>query len=72
MSLDTAQKVILKEAELVRNSSTFDGLKLDIFGGEPFLRFNMIQELCNWFWTTITDIPVQTYITTNGTLLTPK
>jgi sulfatase maturation enzyme AslB (radical SAM superfamily) len=72
MSLETAQKAISKEAELVRNSTVFDGLKLDIFGGEPFLRFDMIQDLCAWAWSTITDIPVETYITTNGTLLTPK
>ena len=72
MSLETAQKIILKEADVVRNSNNYDSLKLDIFGGEPFLRFELIKELCDWVWRTVTDIKVEVYITTNGTLFTPE
>lgn len=72
MTLATAQKVILDEAELVRNSRDYEALKLDLFGGEPFLRFDMIRQLCDWVWTTITDIRIEVYITTNGTLLSPS
>lgn len=72
MSLATAQNIILEEAELVRNSPDYKALKLDLFGGEPFLRFVLIRELCDWVWTTITDIKVEIYITTNGTLFAPE
>ncbi len=72
MSLETVQKIILKEADVVRNSNNYDSLKLDIFGGEPFLRFELIKELCDWVWRIVTDIKVEVYITTNGTLFTPE
>lgn len=72
MSLEIAKKVIREEATLVRNSQDYDSLKLDLFGGEPFLRFAFIQKLCDWVWSTITDIKIEIYITTNGTLLTPE
>lgn len=72
MTLETAKKVILEEVALVRNSQQYEALKLDLFGGEPFLRFAFIQELCNWAWETVTDIKLEIYITTNGTLLSPS
>ena len=71
MSLETAQAAILKEAALVRDSRCYESLKLDLFGGEPFLRFDFIRELCDWAWSTIKDVRVEVYITTNGTLLSP-
>lgn len=71
MPLETAKRVILEEVKLVRNSPDYESLKLDLFGGEPFLRFDFIRQLCDWVWLTVTDIKVEVYITTNGTLLSP-
>lgn len=69
MPLDLAKKIILKEFEEVRNSSQSEGLKIDIFGGEPLLNFSMIKDLCEWLWQQPIEEPYIFYATTNGTLL---
>lgn len=69
MSLELAQKIILKEFEEVRKSPQSEGLKIDLFGGEPLLNFSMIKDLCEWLWQQSIDQPYIFYATTNGTLL---
>lgn len=69
MPLELAKKIILKEFEEVRNSPQSEGLKIDIFGGEPLLNFSMIKDLCEWLWQQSIDQPYIFYATTNGTLL---
>ena len=39
MSLDTAKKVIAEEIDAIERTSKFDGLAINLFGGEPLLRF---------------------------------
>jgi len=69
MTLETAKSVVSREVQLARESNNKDGVRFDLFGGEPLLQFNLIKELCAWIWETITDVKVDIYITTNGTLL---
>ena len=69
MTLETAKSVVSREVRLARESNNKDGVRLNLFGGEPLLKFNLIKELCAWIWETITDVKVDIFITTNGTLL---
>lgn len=69
MTLETAKSVVSREVQLARESNNKDGIRFDLFGGEPLLQFNLIKELCAWIWETITDVKIDIFITTNGTLL---
>jgi radical SAM protein with 4Fe4S-binding SPASM domain len=69
MTLETAKSVVTKEVNLARESNNPDGVRFDLFGGEPLLQFSLIKDLCTWIWETITDVKVDIFITTNGTLL---
>lgn len=69
MTLETAKSVVTREVQLARESNNKDGVRFDLFGGEPLLQFDLIKELCAWIWETITDVKVDIFITTNGTLL---
>lgn len=69
MTLETAKSVVSREVQLARESNNKDGIRFDLFGGEPLLQFDLIKELCAWIWETITDVKVDIFITTNGTLL---
>lgn len=69
MTLETAKSVVSKEVQLARETNNKDGIRFDLFGGEPLLQFDLIKELCTWIWETVTDVKVDIFITTNGTLL---
>ena len=69
MTLETAKSVVSREVQLARESNNKDGISFVLFGGEPLLQFNLIKELCAWIWETITDVKIDIFITTNGTLL---
>ena len=38
-------------------------------GGEPFLAFERIKEICDWIWTQEWPVKYICYATTNGTLI---
>lgn len=69
MTLETAKSVVSREVQIARESNNKDGVRFDLFGGEPLLQFGLIKDLCTWIWDTITDVKVDIFITTNGTLL---
>ena len=69
MTLETAKSVVSREVQLARESNNKNGIRFDLFGGEPLLQFDLIKELCAWIWETITDVKIDIFITTNGTLL---
>lgn len=69
MTLETAKSVVVAEVQLAREANNKDGVRFDLFGGEPLLKFDLIKELCTWIWETIKDVKVDIFITTNGTLL---
>ena len=46
-----------------------DGLTISFHGGEPFLVFEKIKELCEWLWKQQFPQPYRCFATTNGTLI---
>lgn len=51
----------------MKNSDDYDEIEIDLFGGEPFLRPEFIQELCEWTWNQNYDKPMLFFVDTNGT-----
>lgn len=72
MNLALAKKIIKDEFRRVAEDASLDSLKLDLFGGEPFVRFDVLKDLCEWVWRQKVSFPVEILITTNGTLLTAQ
>jgi radical SAM protein with 4Fe4S-binding SPASM domain len=68
MTLETAKAIIETEVRQAKASKNKDGIRFNLFGGEPFLQFDLIKELCHWVWETIDDVNCEMVITTNGTL----
>lgn len=66
MDFGTAKKIIDKE---LTDEENYEEITIDLFGGEPFLNFELIKEIDNY----ITSIPHKTkifiFMTTNGTLV---
>lgn len=68
MSFDTARDIILKECEIVKGNSKFDGLEIDLMGGEPMTNFPLIKQLVEWARKLPLPVPYIFFMTTNGTL----
>lgn len=51
------------------NSPDYDEVEIDLFGGEPFLQFDLIKELCEWTWSQKWKAKYIFFATTNGTLI---
>lgn len=66
MSFDTAIRVLTHELE---NSPEFDEISCDFMGGEPFLEFELIKNVCEYFWNRNNPKKITFYTTTNGTLV---
>ena len=43
MSLDIAKQVIRQEIRYIEQTGNFDGLSINLFGGEPLLCFELIK-----------------------------
>lgn len=69
MDVAVAKKIIDKEIE---NSSDYDRLEFDLFGGEPFLAFDLIQEITDYICNRKISKPHTIFLTTNGTLVHGK
>ncbi len=70
MSLETAKQIITSEIDLIEETEKFDGLSINLFGGEPLLQFDLIKNFCEWLWALNTKVKYALSITSNGTLLT--
>ncbi len=66
MSFETAIRVLTNELE---NSPDFEEISCDFMGGEPFLEFNLIKDICEYFWSHPSNKKISFYTTTNGTLV---
>ena len=62
MTFDIAQKAILEEM----NSNKYTMLEIYLFGGEPFLEFELIKEIVEWMENFRWKIPYRIMISTNG------
>lgn len=62
MSLDMAKSILMRYL----NNTDFDAVAINLFGGEPFLRFPFIKDLCEWVWNRTWPISYMFYADTNG------
>ena len=69
MSLETAKDIIRKEFAAIEASPEGGAIKVEFFGGEPLLRFDLIKELSEWIWSQDFPIGYELSVTTNGSLL---
>ena len=51
------------------NNEKYDEVEIDLFGGEPFLEFEKIKEICEWTWSQKWKNKYLFFTTTNGTLV---
>lgn len=66
MSLETAQNIVKQE---LTKEDGFEVCEVQFFGGEPFLEFQLIREICDYIWTRKWPKEVLCFATTNGTLV---
>lgn len=62
MSLDMAKSILMQYL----NKTDFDEVAINLFGGEPFLRFPFIKDLCEWAWHKTWPVSYMFYADTNG------
>lgn len=75
MSIETARNIIIKEFNHFNHSNNIGKLKIDFFGGEPLLNFDVIKNTTEWILAERKNqnpdfcIKFELSVTTNGTLL---
>lgn len=72
MDTNLAKEIILREAQFVSESDTFDEMEIDFMGGEPFMNFPLIKSIVEWLEDGVISVPWICFATTNGTLLTDE
>lgn len=60
---------VQKKLTKILNSTSGGGTTISFHGGEPFLVFPKIKELCEWLWSNDFKEPFRCFATTNGTLI---
>lgn len=65
MPVSAAKTIVAKYL----NEVNFDEIEIDLFGGEPFMVFDTIRELCEWTWSQQWRNKYVFFATTNGTLV---
>jgi sulfatase maturation enzyme AslB (radical SAM superfamily) len=68
MPLEIAQKAICDTFERAQKSK-IDFVEILFHGGEPFLAFDRIKDICEWLWSQEWSAKYICYVTTNGTLV---
>lgn len=53
----------------VMESKKYSEMDIYLFGGEPFLEFDLVKRICEWTWIQKWEIPYRFTISTNGTNL---
>lgn len=66
MSLETAREIIDRE---FADISGAEAIEVDLFGGEPFLEFELIKQITEYICKKECPIPCTIFATTNGTLV---
>ncbi|MCD8235826.1 MAG: radical SAM protein [Prevotellaceae bacterium] len=67
MSPQTAIKIIEEEIEV--SLGGYNHIVIHFMGGEPFLRFGVIKDICEWIENKVFPVDIILSATTNGTLL---
>ena len=65
ISVDRAKQII----EQKLTTSDYDEVIIDFFGGEPFIEFEKIKEICEWTWSKKWSNKYLFFATTNGVLV---
>ena len=65
MDVNLAKQIV---EEYLTNGS-YEEIRIGFFGGEPFLEFDLIKEVCEWVWSKNWGKKYQFFATTNGTLV---
>jgi len=68
MSLDIANKGIVSTFERAV-SENIEYVEILFHGGEPFMAYKRIREICEWLWAREWPVNYICYATTNGTLI---
>ena len=68
MHISTAQRIIKERIKQYGH----EDLEVDFHGGEPFMNFQLIREVCEWCWTEYPSYAIKFFTTTNGTILTQE
>ncbi len=66
ISLETAKQAIAKSFSLCPSG---EELEISFHGGEPFLAFDLLRNICEWVWSQAWPVPYICFTTTNGTLV---
>lgn len=69
MDFNTAKRIIDYEFE---NIGDYTGIEFDLFGGEPFIEFDLIKQITEYTCQKFRDFPHTIFLTTNGTLVHGK
>ena len=54
MTFNVAQQIIDKE---LQNKDKYTGFEIDLFGGEPFLQFELIKQITDYACQKLNDFP---------------
>lgn len=71
MSFETAKNILLIEFS-AREKGVHDTLRIEFFGGEPFMNFELIKKIVAWVKSEERSMKYYFFATTNGTLLTEE
>ena len=66
MTYETAVAVIDRETAQLDG---WEGIEFDLFGGEPFLQFELIRKITEYVCQKLQGFPHTVFLTTNGTLV---
>ena len=66
MQFQTAKSILDKEFE---NEAEYEEITIDLFGGEPFLQFDLIKKIEEYIMSLNLTTSTRIFLTTNGTLI---
>lgn len=69
MSVETAMNILSHEFDMMRGMDKPGKLKVEFFGGEPLLKFDVIKEITEWIEANDPGVEYLLSVTSNGTLL---
>lgn len=72
MSFDTAKHILGNEFQRYKGDIKSERLAIELFGGEPFTNYSLIQQIYDWTKNQALPFNYIFQITTNGTLLTSE
>lgn len=69
MTVNMAKSILSKEFEMMRDQKSHGKLKVEFFGGEPLLKFDVIRQVTEWIEANDPGVDYLLSVTSNGTLL---